>query len=361
MYANMWICRLSTKYLQKAMIEGHGDDSYKYSRPITANFSSNVYSRVDLSDLKAHLCARIEGIGNYPEPEPYTLEARLAAKYHLPAGAVCVTNGATEAIYLIAQTFRGTNTAIVQPTFSEYADACRMHGHKVTSLYRLPAEAEGWLLPEEVRMVWLCNPNNPTGTVTGKSHLKELIKRNPQVCFVIDQSYEYFTLCPLFSPVEAFEFPNVLLLHSMTKRYAVPGLRLGYVTGDSGLLKRLHTNRMPWSVNQLAIEAGLHLLEHDVPNPLDVGVYLQETARLREALEALGGLEVWATETHFMLVRLRMGKASALKDYLAGEYGILIRDASNFDGLDEHFFRIATQTPEENDRLVEAVAKWFEE
>ena len=67
------------------MIEGHGDDSYKYSRPITANFSSNVYSRVDLSDLKAHLCARIEGIGNYPEPEPYTLEARLAAKYHLPA------------------------------------------------------------------------------------------------------------------------------------------------------------------------------------------------------------------------------------------------------------------------------------
>ncbi|MCD8183604.1 MAG: threonine-phosphate decarboxylase CobD [Bacteroides sp.] len=343
------------------MIEGHGDDSYKYSRPITANFSSNVYSRVDLSLLKSHLCERIDGIGNYPEPEPYTLEACLARRHHLPTEAVCVTNGATEAIYLIAQTFRGTNAAILQPTFSEYADACRMHGHQVTSIYQLPTEKDGFLLPEDIRMLWLCNPNNPTGAVIKKEVLTELITRNSQVCFVIDQSYEYFTLRPLFSPAEAASYPNVLLLHSMTKRYAVPGLRLGYVTGSSGLLKRLRTNRMPWSVNQLAIEAGLHLLEHNVPHPLDVPAYLQETARLRAALEAIDGLEVWGTETHFMLVRLRFGKASALKDYLAAEHGILIRDASNFDGLDEHYFRIATQTPEENDRLVTAIAKWFEE
>ena len=131
--------------------------------------------------------------------------------------------------------------------------------------------------------------------------------------------------------------------------------------GAIHLLHRLRTNRMPWSVNQLAIEAGLHLLEHDVPNPLDVASYLQEAARLRSALEALGGLEVWATETHFMLVCLRMGRASALKDYLAGEHGILIRDASNFDGLNEHFFRIAAQSREENDRLVKAIGQWLEE
>ena len=342
------------------MIEGHGDDSYKFQRPITANFSSNVYSKVDLTALKAYLCARIDAIGNYPEPEPYTLESCLADKYYLSADAVCVTNGAIEAIYLIAQTFRGTNTAILQPTFSEYADACRIHGHRVTSLYQLPAPADGYLLPEEIRMLWLCNPNNPTGTVVNKEYLTELIERNSQVCFIIDQSYEYFTLQPLFTPREAAEYPNVLLLHSMTKRYAVPGLRLGYITGDAGLLSRLRTHRMPWSVNRLAIEAGLHLLEHDVPNPLDVLAYLQETTRLRDALEHLGSLEVWTTETHFMLVRLRFGRASALKEYLANEHGILIRDASNFEGLDEHFFRIATQTPEENDRLVEAIGQWLE-
>ena len=86
------------------MIEGHGDDAYKYKRPIEVNFSSNVYGRVDLSGLQAHLCHHISGISSYPEPEPYTLEGRLAEKHHLPSASVCVTNGATEAIYLIAQT-----------------------------------------------------------------------------------------------------------------------------------------------------------------------------------------------------------------------------------------------------------------
>ena len=214
-------------------------------------------------------------------------------------------------------------------------------------------------LPDDVRMLWLCNPNNPTGTVAGKEYMRGLIEHNPQVCFIIDQSYEFFTLCPLFSPAEAAEYPNVLLLHSMTKRYAIPGLRLGYVTGSSGLLERLRTNRMPWSVNRLAIEAGLFLLENDVPEPVDVAAYLQETARLGKALKAVGGLDVWDTQTHFMLVQLRMGKASALKEYLAGEHGILIRDASNFAGLDERFFRIATQTPEENDRLVAAIEEFM--
>ena len=110
------------------MIEGHGDDSYKYRHPIRSNFSSNVYNKVNLDGLRAHLCGRISAISAYPEPEPYTLEARLADRHALPAASVCVTNGATEAIYLIAQTFRGTNTAILMPTFRVYADACRMLG-----------------------------------------------------------------------------------------------------------------------------------------------------------------------------------------------------------------------------------------
>ena len=233
-----------------------------------------------------------------------------------------------------------------------------MHGHRVSSLYQLPKEQDGYRLPDDVRMLWLCNPNNPTGTVVDKEYMCGLVEHNPQVCFVIDQSYEYFTLCPLFSSAEAAEYPNVLLLHSMTKRYAIPGLRRGYVTGNSGLLKRLRTNRMPWSVNRLAIEAGLFLMENDVPAPLDIAAYLQETAHLCKALKAIGGLDVWDTQTHFMLVRLRVGKVSALKKFLAEEHGILIRDASNFVGLNEQFFRIAAQTPEENNRLVAAITEF---
>ena len=148
----------------------------------------------------------------------------------------------------------------------------------------------------------------------------------------------------------------------MTKRYAIPGLRLGYVTGNEGLLSRLRLNRMPWSVNLLAIEAGLFLTGQEAfLYHAETISCLEEARWLAGALRALGGLEVWPTETHFMLVHLRMGRASALKDYLAEKYGFLIRDASNFDGLDERFFRIATRGHEENRLLVNAIGCWLKE
>lgn len=332
------------------MIEGHGDDAYKY-KAIKINFSSNVYNHVDHSGLHQHLFQQMESIRTYPEPEPYSLEKVLAKRFHLSSEEVCVTNGATEAIYLIAQTFRNQISAILMPTFSEYADACRLHGHKVVPIYNLNR------LPDRGRLIWLCNPNNPTGEVREKEVLTACIKQNPQCIFVMDQSYEFFTQKALLTAREAAEFPNVILLHSMTKRFAVPGLRLGYITACKELLHEIRTQRMPWSVNQLAIEAGHYLLSSSQYD-IDISLLLKEKERLAQSLLSIGGMEIWPSDTHYMLVQLRMGKAAALKEYLATEQGILIRDASNFEGLNEHFFRIATQTPEENDKLVESIKKW---
>lgn len=332
------------------MIEGHGDDAYKY-KAIKINFSSNVYNHVDHSGLHQHLFQQMESIRTYPEPEPYSLEKVLAERFHLSSEEVCVTNGATEAIYLIAQTFRNQISAILMPTFSEYADACRLHGHKVVPIYNLNR------LPDRGRLIWLCNPNNPTGEVREKEVLTACIKQNPQCIFVMDQSYEFFTQKALLTAREAAEFPNVILLHSMTKRFAVPGLRLGYITACKELLHEIRTQRMPWSVNQLAIEAGHYLLSSSQYD-IDISLLLKEKERLAQSLLSIGGMEIWPSDTHYMLVQLRMGKAAALKEYLATEQGILIRDASNFEGLNEHFFRIATQTPEENDKLVESIKKW---
>ena len=115
------------------MIQGHGDDRYRFQRDIRADFSSNVYSHVDLEPLKAHLRARLDVIGRYPEPEPYTLEKALAAQLDIDPTAVCVTAGATEAIYLIAHAFHGSHSTILAPTFSEYADACSLFAHSVVS------------------------------------------------------------------------------------------------------------------------------------------------------------------------------------------------------------------------------------
>lgn len=335
------------------MIKGHGDDIHEYNQPITGNFSSNVFYGADLSELNAHLCSRISCITHYPEPEPYTLERELAKKHHLPPASVCATNGATEAIYLIAQTFRETNSAIFVPTFSEYADACRLHHHRITPIYRPEP------LPEKIRMAWICNPNNPTGSVWKKRELAAYIGSHPQVCFVLDQAYEDFTEQDLFSAKEAWHFANVIQLHSMTKKYAIPGLRLGYITAHEGLVDRLRTHRMPWSVNQLAIEAGMYLLEHDMAYRMDLQTYLEEAGRLKAGLESTGAIEVWPTDTHYMLARLRFGKAKALKEFLANEHGFLIRDAANFETLSDAFFRVAAQSAEENNKLIEYINEWL--
>lgn len=334
------------------MIEGHGDDAYKY-KAIRINFSSNAYNHADHSGLYRHLFQRMEAIRTYPEPEPYSLEEELAGWLHLSPQEVCVTNGATEAIYLIAQTFRNHTSAILRPTFSEYADACRMHSHKIISVY------DGNHLPNNASLVWLCNPNNPTGEVRKKEALEMQLKRHPNTLFIIDQSYEHFTQKPLFQAKEAAGYPNVILLHSMTKRFGIPGLRLGYMTACREILHDIRLQRMPWSVNQLAIEAGHYLLRSEEAYHIDLQSLFKEKERLAQSLSAVGGMEIWPSDTHYMLVQLRMGKAVALKEYLATEHGILIRDASNFEGLNEHFFRIATQTREENNELTECIKKWI--
>lgn len=337
------------------MIEGHGDDLYKYGKKIVSNFSSNVYNRIDHSGLYQRLNERLSTICSYPEPMPYSLESEIARRYSLTPRQVCVTNGATEAIYLIAQVFQGRISAVLGPTFSEYADACRVHRHKVKPFYSLDA------LPEDVELVWICNPNNPTGEVRNKEDLKALVDSHPDKLFIFDQSYEYFTLKSLLGIKEAASFPNVILLHSMTKQYAIPGLRVGYFTASEGLTDDVRCRRMPWSVNSLAIEAAKYLLEEGDGISADIPQLLAERERLTNLLLATGMLEIWPTDTHYMLIKLRMGKAAALKDFLAVNHGILIRDASNFEGLDERFFRIATQTPEENDKLVKAISEWMEQ
>ena len=351
------------------MIQGHGDDAYRFGRPIRANFSSNVYGHVDLAPLKAHLRTRLDAIGHYPEPEPYTLEKALADRLGIDSAAVCVTSGATEAIYLTAHAFAGSQTTILQPTFSEYGDACKLYNHQMIPCARKnlfspgtsPELKEPAAPPGPRTTVWLCNPNNPTGEVIPKDELVKTIEAHPETVFVIDQSYGFFTQEPLLSTAEAVALPNVVQFHSMTKRYAMPGLRLGYITASPRLLEHVRAVRMPWSVNALAIEAGLYLCQHPATAPIDLPALLAETQRLRTRLNALPGLTVYPTQTHFFLCSLATGRASDLKQWLAERHGILIRDAANFEGLEAGCFRIATQTPAENDLLEEAIRQYLEE
>lgn len=332
------------------MIDGHGDDRHRYG-PIRADFSSNVPGGIDHTGLLRHLSGQLDAVRHYPEPEPHTLEKELAERYGLQPGQLLATSGATEAIYLTAHLTAGSHTLVVQPTFAEYADACRIYGHT------LSGASDPYAPDETAETLWCCNPNNPTGRTWERDRLIAAIDRRPDMLFCIDQSYEDFTAKPLLRAREAADRPNVVLFHSLTKHFAIPGLRLGCLTASQSLCERLRRLRMPWSVNALAIEAGRYLLRRGTPG-FDRELLRREARRIARALEATGRFTTEPTDTHFFLARLNRGAAAELKEYLAREEGILIRDASNFATLTPGHLRIAAQTPEENDLLIQAIERW---
>ena len=318
------------------MIKGHGDDAYQYM-DIRSDFSSNICATNNFQMLMAHLAMHPELIGHYPEPEAWSLESIIAEQHDLKPENVIVTNGATEAIYLIAQAFP-FQADIPRPTFSEYEDACNMFPRT----------------DQRHRMLWLCNPNNPTGDVYDQSVIDRMIATCDLL--VIDQSYEEYTDCFVMNPRWAARYNNLIQIHSLTKTFCVPGLRLGYITAHASLTEHLRRFLRPWSVSALSVEAGKFLMQHSI---LRCKPDLNEALRLRDMLQQTDGIQTQETHTNFMLCQLENGRASDLKNYLANEHHMLIRDASNFRGLTPRHFRVAAQSPAENDALVEAIRQYL--
>lgn len=334
------------------MIDGHGDDIYRYGARVKYNFSSNI-CRVDYLDkLMQHIALHPEVMGSYPEPYPGELEAMIAATEGVPAECVIVTNGATEAIYLIAHAFQNEGSDILSPTFSEYEDACRMYGHKIHHAARIDE------ISVDAGVVWLCNPNNPTGKVLPADTVQGLAGIHCDKIFVIDGAYADYAVKPVMTPRTAVDTGNVVLLGSFTKRYSVPGLRIGYAIADSAILDKIRQYRMPWSVNAIAIAAARYLMTDTGTPTVDASRLHEEALRLRGELMECG---MWVSETdcNFMLCRLPCGSAPELKEWLVERYGILIRDASNFHGLDNRYIRVAAQSREDNKLLIKAIREWM--
>ncbi|HAA20632.1 MAG TPA: hypothetical protein DCP28_18415, partial [Cytophagales bacterium] len=262
------------------------------------------------------------------------------------------TNGATEAFYLIAQAFVGQKAAIVAPTFSEYQDACRIHGLPYDLVKKAALDPTGYGL------VWLCNPNNPDGTLIPSNELIDLIEDHPATTFVVDEAYIEFTDQLASLAAEVKRLSNLIVVRSLTKTFAIPGLRLGYVMAAQDLIGRLLSKKMPWSVNTLAIHAGLEIFEHYETWQFEVAELLEETRAFAAQVFTTEGLEVIPSHTSYFLVKLHRGTAAGLKAYLAEQHGILVRDATNFQGLDGEHIRLATQGPEANQALLNALKQW---
>ena len=240
------------------------------------------------------------------------------------------------------------------PTFAEYEDACRLHGLDVrfqfrdtlTPMHRFP---DG--------LVFLCNPNNPTGAALPVDQLRQLLQGNPRAVFVIDESYIEFTHATASLLPDLGHYPNVLVLRSLTKSCRIPGLRIGFAVGHKSLIHRLRACKMPWSVNRLAIEAGLYIFSRQrFSFPLDR--LLADTSAWRDRLQVSTGWQINDTDTHYFLMSTPPDfTAAALKQHLVARHGLLIRDAANFKGLTPRYFRVACQSPEHNQLLTEALSE----
>lgn len=334
------------------MLQGHGDDAYRYKQEIEIDFSTNVWYGSEPAGLQEHLFAQWRVINKYPEVQAESLTRKISRHHNLPASHVLITNGTTESIYLIAQAYGNGTTTIAIPAFAEYEDACRLHNHQVTFVHQANIHA-GMQTP--AGLFFICNPNNPTGYVFPR--LDELVKANPQTLFVIDEAFIEFTMkvTSLLPLVETCG--NIIILRSMTKAFAIPGLRLGYIAASARVTETLTRYKMPWSVNALAIEAGHYIFDHYASYQLPLAQIFRDKEQLIEQLQQLS-FTIEDSHTHFFLAKLPLGTAWQLKEYLIEVHGILIRDASNFRGLTQQHIRLATLTKISNAFLIDAIKEW---
>ena len=341
------------------MLFGHGDDFYNSQNEVKINFSSNVWHGANLDKLKEHLIEQFDKMTFYPEPDAASLRRLLARRYEIQEENLVVTNGSVTAFYLLAQTWKGAKSIIAVPSFSEYEDACRLHGHDIT--YFSTSDDISEVSFEGQDFCWLCNPNNPDGKLIHRTELLRLIAANRQTTFIIDQAYVAFTTEDMLKPSDVKNNPNLILIQSISKAYNIPGLRIGYIIATPEKIQEINQYIIPWSVNVFAIEASKYILIHPAQFTLPIRKWQRETAELIYQLSKFDGLEVQPTSTTFFLVRLKNGTAAGLKSFLWENYGILIRDASNFRGLDETYIRLSTQKSEENEILLGGIKKWFEQ
>lgn len=335
------------------MITGHGDDSFRLKSPIKADFSSNVWYGGTSPALIQYLQQNMHRIGSYPEPDAAGLCLKIADYHRVKPLQVMAFNGSVEAFYIIALAFRRRHSALLSPAFAEYEDACRIHNHRISffsSHEALPA----------ADLCWIGNPNNPDGHIFSRTEIEHFLIEHLETVLVVDEAYGDFI--PEFrSAIELTEkFENLIVVRSLTKCCAIPGLRLGYVVASAKLAEQLRNYQQPWSVNALAQLAGKFLLKNRIPDLIDPTIIGQLSKHLQESIARIDGFQVTASKAPFFLVEMQTGTAAELKDFLIHERGILIRNASNFRGLNERFFRICTRSEADNVLLLKGLAEYLE-
>ena len=324
------------------------------------DFSANVNPLGPPPWLGQVVGQALQFVDAYPDPESHDLIMAASEKYKVWPSQVVAGNGASELLFAVAGMGRHRQAVIPSPTYVDYARACRAHRLSIveagmTEDFQVNFPAMGSLL-RTPSLVFLCSPNNPTGTTFSPADLREVAAMFPQSTFVVDESFADFL--PEDTDRLVRDRPsNVITLVSLTKFYAIPGIRLGLAFADPDVILRIRQRMPAWSVNTLAQKVGARCLRD--------GNYAartrEQTGLLRESLAAglrqVPGIKVFPGAANYLFCRMdRVGQdATWLRDRLLAEHRIGIRLCGNYTGLDDNWFRVAVRDKDDNESLIRAM------
>lgn len=330
------------------------------------DFSANINPLGLSKKVRQALTAHLEEVIHYPQPEGEALRQKIAAVYQLPAAAVILGNGAAELFYLYMHTFRPQKVVIPVPSFNEYERAARAVGAEIRYLYL--QEADGFAYPwQQLKKAcaWadcllLGQPNNPTGTLARKEDLLALLEvcQKQQTDLLVDESFlDFLPDAQQYSLLtEAAGSAHLFVLRSLTKFYALPGLRLGFGALCPQRRQQLEAHKDCWNVNLLAQYAGLAALADREYQQQSQQYLLREKEWFYQELRQFPALTVYPPSVNFIFWRLqeKEGTAAQLAEKLR-PLGILIRDCANYPGLTPAYGRIAVRTHRENKKFLQVL------
>ena len=323
----------------------HGGDIFAVARAKgwdwreVLDFSASINPLGPAPGVRAAICGAIERIAHYPEREPERLGAALAHNFGVQEEQILLGNGATELIFFVARMFAGVRVSLAVPVFSEFHRAFPQAATADLD------EPESW---ERDGLLVLTRPANPTG----RSFSLDCLGRHLEVASgytLVDESFlEFSRLASCATMLE--RHPRLLILRSLTKFYALPGLRIGALIGSQDTLREWRHQREPWQVNVLAEEAALAALADEEHARRSLILVEAERRWLRDRIAELPGTCLEKSDANFLYVRLAYA-ARSLCEYLQQEK-ILIRNCADWPGLSGEAVRIAVRTRADNQRLL---------
>lgn len=334
----------------------HGGRTFEY--PKALDFSANLSplgmpQSVREAALQAVSCAE-----TYPDPDEAELTRAIALSYGLKENQVLCGNGAAELIYTFAAAIKAQTVLLPVPIFQEYEEALRTHG--TTVRYYQTRPETGYLpdaefieaITEDIDLVVLCTPSNPTGGMLERKVFDRILKTCGRIGTYVAVDECFLDFVQDGTCLKENRNPHLMVFRSFTKLYAMAGIRLGYcLSKDEALMKKMKMLLAPWHVSAIAQAAGLAALQ-EVQYVHQVRDYVnKQRPYLTEALQRLG-FKVYPSTANFIFFQGRKGLAQELL-----REDILIRDCASYEGLSAGSYRIAIRREEENRKLIEALEK----